>query len=439
MLLLLSRIGFAELVDRPIRNASGNQIGKIADLIARLLDGGLPQLTGLVRRIEGREVFVPMTEVSELTGDGIRLASNRQDTRPFERRPGEVLLGRDVVGRAVIDLVEGRLVRVADLILSRSDATWHVTAVVAETAWSPGRALGRLLGRETAAEEIAWERIEPLTGHVPTAARRLPLPRLARMKPADIADIVEQASHEEGQEILESVHQDRELEADVFEELDDEHQVEFIKDRSDSEVAALLADMEPDDAADLLTKLDRDRRRPILEKLPEAEQAQVRRLLGYNPQTAGGLMGTEFVALPETLTVAEALNYIRRSDVPDDLAVVYTVAGDRLTGAVTLANLVRAEPQAVLRDLVGSHPVAVFPDADVPSVAVEMADYNLASLPVVDEEGRILGVVTYDDLVEAIIPEEWRWRGEANEEHRYQGPVGQEAAKTGQVEAPAQR
>jgi CBS domain-containing protein len=416
----MSRIRFSKLRSRPLRGSSGNDVGKIDDLVVRLLERGLPQVTGLLLRLSGGDVFVSMTDVAELGQDGARLSTDRVDTRPFERRAGEVLLARDVMDRAVIDVVEARLVRVGDLVLEGEGAAWRVAVVVPSLAWDPIRTLSRLLRRGVAEEEIAWPRIEPLMGHVPTARRRLS-PRVARLRPADIADIVEEASHEEGEEILEAVHQDSELEADVFEELDEEHQVEFVRDRSDEEVAALLADMGPDDAADLLLQLPNERRAHLLELLPEPERARLRRLLGYNPTTAGGLMSTELVALPESTSVEEAIAELRRlPEAPDTLAVIYTLNGDRLSGAVTLARLLRAEPTQRLSELNGHNPVAVFPDADIPSIAVEMADYNLAALPVVDADGRLLGQITFDDVVEALVPDEWRWRGEASQDHRYE-------------------
>jgi CBS domain-containing protein len=416
----MSRMHFSTLRGRPLRGSSGNELGRIDDCVVRLLEGALPQLTGLLLQLQGGDVFVSMRDVAELGPEGARLSADRVDTRPFERRSGEVLLGRDVVGGAVIEVVEARLIRVGDLVLEGDGAAWRVVAVIPSPAMDPLRTLRRILRRETPLEEIEWTRIEPLVGHVPTAAQRLSV-RVARLRPADIADIVEEASHEEGQEILEAVHQDHELEADVFEELDEEHQVEFLRERSDADVAALLADMGPDDAADLLMKLEPERRPRILELVPEAERNRLRRLLSYNPQTAGGLMSTEFVALPESASVQDAIQELRRlPDVPDTLAVIFTLKGDRLSGAVALPRLLRADPSQSLRDLGNHHPVAVFPDADIPSIAVEMADYNLAALPVVDEGGRLLGVVTYDDLVEALVPDEWRWRGDANQEHRYE-------------------
>ena len=145
---------------------------------------------------------------------------------------------------------------------------------------------------------VDWGSIEPFVSHVPSARLRIPYRKLARLHPAQIADLVEAASHEEGEEIIEAVGQDRELEADVFEELDPEHQLEFIEARSDADAAKVLGSMAPDDAADLITELDQDRRSPMLELLPEPQRRKVRSLLSYNPETAGGLMSPDFLLAP---------------------------------------------------------------------------------------------------------------------------------------------
>lgn len=418
----MSRIRFSSLKGRPVRGPSGNDVGKVHDCVVRLLDpGALPNVTGLLLRLAGQDVFISMEDFADLGPEAVMLSSNSVDTRPFERRPGEVLLGRDVVGRGVIDVVEARLIRVGDVILEGQDGTWRVVAVTSSIAFSPVRALRRMLRREPPVEEVDWARIEPLTAHVPSAARQRPLLRVATLRPADIADIVEQASHEEGREILEAVRGNRELEADVFEELNEEHQVEFARERSDADVAALLAGMEPDDAADLLLKLDQERRGRILELLPDAQREAIRRLLAYNPETAGGLMNTEFVALGQEVAAQDAIQTVRAMpEAPTTLTTVFALEGELLAGAIRLVELLRAEPDTPLRELGDRHPVAVFPDADLPAIAVEMADYDLAALPVVDERGRLLGVVTYDDLVEAMVPDEWRWRGEASQEHRFE-------------------
>lgn len=417
----MSRIRFSRLRGQPLRGPSGNEVGKVADCVVRLTDGALPRVTGVLLRLAGREVYISSDDIADVAPDGVGLSANRVDTRPFGRRPGEVLLQRDVVGRAVIDVSGARLVRVGDLVIEGRGRTWRVTAVVSSVAFSPFRTLRRLFRRETPAEELEWTRIEPLTSHVPSAAREIPLLRVAALRPADIADIVEEASHDEGKEILEAVQGDRELEADVFEELNDEHQLEFARERTDEEVASLLGRMEADDAADLLLKLDQDRRRHVLELVPDRQRENLRRLLRYNSETAGGLMGNEFLAMPEDLTVGEALERVRRLDhAPTRVIVVYTLGDGRLSGAVRLFDLFRADPERTLMDVGDRDPVAVYPDTDIPTIAVEMADYNLAALPVVDGDGRMLGIVTYDDLIETMIRPEWRWRTEADQGHRYQ-------------------
>jgi Mg/Co/Ni transporter MgtE len=158
--------------------------------------------------------------------------------------------------------------------------------------------------------------MEPFVDHVPSARLRFSYRRLADLHPAEIADLVEAASHEEGEEIIKAVGQDRELEADVFEELDEHHQLEFIRERPDEQVAAVIARMASDDAADLIVEIDQERRGRILALLPLAQRRQIEKLLGYNPSTAGGLMSPAFISVPESQTAEQALGRVRSSDIP---------------------------------------------------------------------------------------------------------------------------
>jgi Mg/Co/Ni transporter MgtE len=235
------------------------------------------------------------------------------------------------------------------------------------------------------------------------------------LHPAQIADLVEAASHEEGEEILEAVGGDKELEADVFEELDDEHQVEFLRERSNREAADVLARMASDDAADLLLELDQERRLPILNLMPAAKQRKIRSLLGYNPSTAGGLMNPDFVSVPSDATVGEALARIRASELgPQQISIVCVVDGDgRLVGALSLAELLRATEAERVANLTEARVPTVAVDADVPEVARLMTDYNLIAMPVLDGEGRPVGIIAVDDVLELLLPEEWRWRAGA--------------------------
>ncbi len=259
---------------------------------------------------------------------------------------------------------------------------------------------------------MPWSETEPFVGHVPTSRLRLASRRLARLHPAQIADLVEAASHDEGEEILQAVGHDKELEADVFEELDDEHQVEFLRERSDAEVAAVLARMESNDAADLLLEIPQERRMPVLNLLPSAKQLKIKRLLGYNPSTAGGLMDPDFAALRADATVADALLQVRRSELaPSQLLTLWVIgAAGELSGAVLLSELIRAPAQDVVSNLIETAVPKVSPETELPEVARLMTDFNLLAIPVIDGDERPIGVIAVDDVIELLLPDEWRWR-----------------------------
>jgi Mg/Co/Ni transporter MgtE len=336
----------------------------------------------------------------------------RVDLRRFERRPGELLLAEDLLARHLINLVRGRLIIANEIEIAEIDSKWEVVGV------DPGRrpffrrVLGQKMGQRVKAESIVdFASIEPFVAHVPSARLRIPYRKLSKLHPAQIADLVEQASHEEGEEIIEAVGLDRELEADVFEELDVTHQLEFLESRSDVEAARLLSRMEPDNAADLINEIDQDRRLPILEHLPSAQQTKVRNLLSYNADTAGGMMNTDFVSVPATATVAEALEAIRTSLAPaESLHAVFVLDENGLPiGAASVAPLVRARDTELALSVARTSMTFVHPHWDLHRVARKMSDFNLTVLPVLDEEdGKMIGVITVDDLLEELLPQGWR-------------------------------
>jgi len=390
---------------------AGEKLGRVEDLIVRLGEPGLPPVTGLRARIGGREFFVPSERVARLEPGQVRLSGEKLSLASFERREGEVLLREDVLGRKLIDVHAARLVTAHEIVLACIDGRWRVAGIDPR----PRRALRRLFpGRARPAEPpiLKWSELEPFVGHVPSSRLRLGRRHLARLHPAQIADLVEAASHEEGEEIIEAVGSDRELEADVFEELDKEHRLEFISERSDPQAAQLIARMAPDDAADLIADIVQERRLPILERLPLAQQGKIRALLGYNPATAGGLMSPDLLAVKATVSVAAALELIRGAEVaPEAATTVYlTDQADHLVGASLVVALLRADPGGTVGDVADRDPPCVRTDEELPEVARLMADFNLTMLPVIDEDSRAVGVVTVDDVLELLIPEEWRRR-----------------------------
>jgi CBS domain-containing protein len=397
---------------RPIYDSDGDKIGRVQDLVARLGDDPHPPIVGAVIRIEGRDVFVSIKKIGGLTQGRMTFEGRRVDLRKFERRPGEMLLAEDLLARHLINLVRGRIMVANEIEIAQMDGRWEVVGVDPGRRSFFRRLLGHKIGSHVQTDSIVdFASIEPFVSHVPTARLRIPYRKLAKLHPAQIADLVEQASHEEGEEIIEAVGMNRELEADVFEELDTTHQLEFLESRSDEESARLLSRMEPDNAADLITEIDQERRLSILDLLPSEQQAKVRQLLSYNADTAGGLMNPDFVSVSASATVAEALEEIRTSRVPaESLQAVFILndAGQPL-GAASIAPLVRARPTELALSVARTQLAHVHPHWDVLRVSRKMSDFNLTVLPVVDDEhNKMIGVVTVDDLLEELLPQGWR-------------------------------
>jgi CBS domain-containing protein len=406
----VSSIAGSSLLD-----SAGERLGRIDDVVARLdLADPLPPVIGLLARIGGREMFVPIDRVSQLGPDAARTSTTKLNLAQFERRPGEVLLRSDVLDRSLINVDTARLVKAREVEIVCQDGLWRVAGIDPSLRPRLWRFLPRRFrGHDTDHRQfVAWTEMEPFVGHVPTSRLKLASRRLARLHPAQIADLVEAASHEEGEEILEAVGHDKELEADVFEELDDEHQVEFLRERPDEQVAAVLSRMASDDAADLLLEIEQDRRLPVLNLLPPAKQRKIKGLLGYNPSTAGGIMNPDFVSISAAATVADALIRVRASDLePRALTIVcVTEENGTFAGAMSLPELVRADPGHRLSSLIDAPTPTVLAEADVPEVARLMTDYNLIAMPVLDGEGHAMGIIAVDDVLELLLPEEWRRR-----------------------------
>jgi Mg/Co/Ni transporter MgtE len=245
----------------------------------------------------------------------------------------------------------------------------------------------------------------------------MPLGPFKRLHPAQIADLVEGASHEQGEEIIEAVEADPELTADVFEELEPEHQVEFLDARTDTEAAQLLARMAPDDAADLLNELDQERRAPVLELMPPAEGQKLRGLLKHHPATAGGMMSPDFVAVQRGTSLADALERVRTAeDVPSTLlgSIFLTEADGRLVGTLGIADVIRGDPAESVDQLPQVVAGGVPLDADLEDVALHMTDFNMVAVGVTDAEDRLIGAISVDDLLESLVPAEWRRRAEVS-------------------------
>ncbi len=402
------------VVGAPLRDEDGERLGRVEDLIVRIGGPGYPPITGFLVLVARRRSFLPAELVGDITAGGVVLRKAKVDLRRFERRPGEVLLKHDVLDHQLINVDGARLVRANEIELARVEGWWRVVGVDTGPRGGVRRLLPRSLGRRIGSGSfLDWASIEPFVGHVPSVRLRVPHPKLAKLHPAQIADLVEAASHREGEEIMQAVRgADREREADVFEELDEQHQLEFIREREDPDVAAVVSRMAPDDAADLLAELEDERRERVLMALPASKRVKVRALLGYDPALAGGLMSTDFICLYRHATAGEALERVRRAEVPAELLTTIFVMDShrQLEGSAPLATLVRADPDASLLELAAPGRPSLRADADFEEVARLMADFNLTAVAVVDDDRRMIGVITVDDVLETMLPKGWRRR-----------------------------
>jgi len=406
-----------QVLRSPVLNPAGTEVGRVEDFIVKLADGAYPPVKGLKVRVGAQDVFVGKDLIERLEPGGVRLNTHTLRTEAFQRRPGEVLLAADVLGRHLVDVAKGRIVQAHDLVLAPSVDGWYLAGIDR----SPQAMLRRLVprrGRPDLRRHVIldWKDVQPFVGHVPTAKLLMPLQRLRRLHPAQIADIVEGASHEEGQEIIEAVESDPALTADIFEELDPEHQVEFIKSKSNEDAAQILERMAPDDAADLLSELDQERRKPVFDMMSAGQQHKLRKLLQYHPTTAGGMMSPDYVWVIRGATVDMALEAVRIDDkTPHQLlnTVFVTEQEGRYVGSIGVADLLKADHTSRVDDLQLTN-CFVHGNADFVDATLMMADYNLTALAVTDAAENLIGAISSDDVIEALVPEEWRARVEAS-------------------------
>src|SRR5713226_2501453 len=411
------RLMVTQLLRSPVMNPAGTEVGRVEDFIVKLADGAYPPVKGLKVRVGAQDVFIGRDLIDRLEPGAARLNTHTIRTEAFQRRPGEVLLAADVLGRHLVDMVKGRIVQAHDLVLAPSDDGWYLAGIDR----SPQAMIRRLIPRRSPPDLrrhaiLDWRDVQPFVGHVPTAKLLMPLQRLRRLHPAQIADIVEGASHAEGEEIIKAVQGDAELTADIFEELDPDHQAEFIKSRSNEEAARVLDKMAPDDAADLLGELDQERRLPVLNLMSPSQQHKMRKLLQYHPTTAGGMMSPDYVWVVRGATADMAIEAVKVDDKsPHQLlnTVFVTEENGKFIGSVALADLARAEPSKKVEDMDLTN-CTIGTGADFADVTLMMADYNLTALAVTDNQGNLIGAISVDDLLEALVPEDWRARVEAS-------------------------
>ena len=400
----------SQVLGRPIRDLDGESVATVKDVIIRLGEEDHPQVIGLVARYRRRDFFVPRWRITEISEGGVKLNSDLLDLRPFERRDGEVLLARSVLDKQLIDVDGKRVVRVNDVQLIEAGDAWRVTGadVSLQGLWRRLAPAG-FMGTRKPVEVIDWSDV----GYLATdEAVQLKSARgkLARLHPVEIARLAEALSYHHGSEVVESL--DDETAAETLEEMPAAQQARIIGEMDEERAADILEWMSPDEAADVLGDLPEEKAEELLGLMEGEEQAEVAELLPYEDDTAGGLMTTEFVTLPRELTVDAALARLRdMAQTPNMIYYLYVVEAEdswKLIGVIALRSLILADPAAPLAAVMRTEFQSAHPNEPAKEVAKRIAEYNLLALPVVDQAGDILGIITVDDAMEILLPKNWR-------------------------------
>lgn len=403
-MIFLSDFLRAEIVDNRQR-----RVGRVGDLLIKIVDP-FPVVSHVIVRGRTPRAF-PWSNVRSFEGKELALKAPREELRLESPDKGAIWLARDVLDKQIVDTDGRRVVRVNDLQLSPVSGQLLLVGVDIG-----GRGLLRRIGledlgkgmahvarRDWPQKLIAWDVVDPVASDLDEVKLRISNQKLARMHPADIAEVVDRLSVRQRDAIFASLSDA--VGADVLEEMDPEDQVEVIEGLDDERAADLLEEMDPDEAADLLADLPEERAEALLQKMQEEEAEDVEELLHYQEDTAGGLMTTEYVAVPSDLTAAETIDRLRQLE-PDAESVYYVYVVDRhenLLGVLSLRDLIVARPDSKITDIMTTKVVNVPLDASSAEVAEVMRKYNLLAVPATDVDGHLEGIITVDDVMDTVL------------------------------------
>jgi flagellar motility protein MotE (MotC chaperone)/sporulation protein YlmC with PRC-barrel domain len=393
----------------PMLDPNGDHVGRIRDVVVQLRsDGRPPRVKGLVVELFAmRRIFFPMERVRSIDPNQA-VISGLVNTRRFSRRDGETLVVDDLFDRNVRRVGSESKVAVFDVaIVHTRSKYWEVS----EVALREGT--GRTPFQRGHVVIVDWSEIQDFTGHGAEHSAEEHVGRLAELRPADVAQELHDMEPERRAEVVRIMENDQL--ADALEELPEDEQVELIGTLDTERAADVLEAMDPDDAADLIAELNPQLAEDILAKMEPDDAEDVRALLTYDAATAGGLMNPEPVILPPDATVADALAALRQEEITPSMASVAFICRPpldtptgRYLGGVHFQRLLREPPSILAARVVDPNITPLVPELDIAQVSRYFATYDMVCAPVVDSERRLVGAVTVDDVLDHILPNDWR-------------------------------
>jgi Mg/Co/Ni transporter MgtE len=408
-----TRIYLARLAGIAVFDPNGDQLGRVRDAVLRLRTGEQPpRVTGLIVEVQARRrIFVPLGRVNAFDPDAVLLNTGTVSLKRFEQRGGELLALGDLLDRHVTIVESGKEAVLVDAAMEQSRTKEWLIAKVAVRELTGGR----LTRRRGHLHQLDWEEVRGAVGeqHKQGAANLLAV--FEQLRAADLANVIQDLSGKRRFEVAAAL--DDERLADVLEELPEDDQVAILNSLESERAADVLEAMNPDDAADLLGELPEHEQERLLNLMEPDEAEPVRRLLDYSEDTAGGLMTTEPVILPPDATVAHALAKVRDPDISPALAAqVYVCRSPtatptgRFLGVAHIQRLLREPPSELISAVIDTDIDPLEADTPLSEVTRTLATYNLVAVPVVDENNRLIGAVTVDDVLDHLLPNDWRDR-----------------------------
>ncbi|MER7934194.1 MULTISPECIES: magnesium transporter MgtE N-terminal domain-containing protein [unclassified Streptomyces] len=405
------RIFVSHLAGIAVFDPNGDQVGRVRDLVVILRVGRKPpRLLGLVVELSTRRrIFLPMTRVTSIESGQV-ITTGVLNVRRFEQRPTERLVFGELLDRRVRLADTGEEVTVLDLGAQQRPARreWEVDRVFVRK----GRT-GTFRRTRGESLTVEWSQVTGFSLEEHGQGAESLLATFEQLRPADLANVLHHLSAKRRAEVAAALDDDRL--ADVLEELPEDDQIEILGKLKEERAADVLEAMDPDDAADLLADLPEEDKERLLSLMQPADAAEMRRLMSYEEHTAGGLMTTEPIVMRPDSTVADALARVRNPDLSPALAAqVYvcrppdeTPTGKYL-GAVHFQRLLRDPPYTLVSSLLDDDLQPLDPEATLPIIAGFFATYDMVAAPVVDETGSLLGAVTVDDVLDHMLPDDWR-------------------------------
>jgi Mg/Co/Ni transporter MgtE len=404
----LNRIFLARLAGTAVFDPNGDPVGKVRDAVATLrTNNAQPRVLGLVVEVPmRRRVFVPITRVTSIES-GTVVITGLVNMRRFEVRTGEVLVLGDMLDRSITLIESGENVVVEDMAMEQNrNGDWLISKVHIMRK-------SRGLRRKGPTSTVAWEELIGFANVEPNQGVANLLQTLSTLRPADLATVLQDLPPKRRVEVARGLEDERL--ADVLEEMDEIHRVALLTELEGERAADVLGEMDPDDAADLLREMGQERADALIELMEPEDAEDVLRLMNYEDYSAGGMMTTEPLVMSADSTVAEALAAVRKSEISPALASQIFVCRQpletptgRLMGIVHYQRLLREPPATLLGSIVDTNTQGLNPDANLNEVSSYLASYNLLSLPVIDANDRLLGAVTVDDVLDHLLPENWR-------------------------------